>query len=279
MSQATLSAAKALLTDGVALVADQRCACASLRRSRVANLTSLIGPLPADARVQRRGAFLTKWGAWSMTLATAYHKIVPMCEPADPQVCPPRLHPSTSILATTCHLTRFPVFESGHMQYKRLSPTYNWECDDTPQPSEPDGTIYIPTPTRGILLGATCHALLTPTPSRCHVSCPPDPHPLSTPHGTGKIVYDILPIDPARGYCFGPHCAPAARAIDLYRAFLHDFSLFRKLVRHRHPNLHTLRAARCILSRSVVALTPSLARSVVAGSAFDAIDTLPIRRR
>ena len=53
---------------------------------------------------------MNKWGAWVLTLATAYHKLVPMCQPADPL-------------------------------YKRFSSGYNWACSDTPLPSEPDGKI------------------------------------------------------------------------------------------------------------------------------------------
>ena len=48
----------------------------------------------------------------------------------------------------------------------------------------------------------------------------------------GKLVYDLLPINASRGYCYGWSCVPAARAIDAYRAFLHDFSAFRKTVVH-----------------------------------------------
>jgi hypothetical protein len=52
--------------------------------SRIRALRAEIGALAADARLEARGAFLNKWGAWSLTLGTAYHKITPFCEPADP---------------------------------------------------------------------------------------------------------------------------------------------------------------------------------------------------
>ena len=113
-----------------------------------------IGPLAAEERVFRHGHFMTKWGAWSLTLATAYHKLVPICEPADPQ-------------------------------YKQLEP-YNWQCDTEPMPAEPDG----------------------------------------------KIVYDLVPLDEARGYCYGEHCTSAVLAIDALRRFLHPFSAFRTRVVH-----------------------------------------------
>ena len=88
------------------------------------------------------------------TLASAYHKIVPICLPGNPT-------------------------------YKRLH-AYNWACDGPVFPTEPDG----------------------------------------------KLVYDITPVDPTRGYFYGDTCRAAAVAYDAYRAFLHDFSLFRKLVVH-----------------------------------------------
>ena len=48
----------------------------------------------------------------------------------------------------------------------------------------------------------------------------------------GKLAYDLIPMDSARGYCYGEHCRQAALAIDEYRAFLHRFSGFRKDVVH-----------------------------------------------
>ena len=48
----------------------------------------------------------------------------------------------------------------------------------------------------------------------------------------GQIVYDLIPRDPSRGYCYGQLCVDAARAIDGYRAFLHRFSGFRTAVVH-----------------------------------------------
>ena len=154
-TELTLSMAKRLLEHGPLLPGTMKdtspCASqlAKAERSRLAH--TVIGPLPADDRVST-GPFLTKWGAWSLTLGSAYHKIVPVCEPADPL-------------------------------YHRFERS-NWRCDNQPLPSEPDG----------------------------------------------KLVYDLLPVDASRGYCYGPSCAPAARAIDTYRAFLHTFSSFRTQV-------------------------------------------------
>ena len=87
-------------------------------------------------------------------LASAYHKIVPVCEEADPL-------------------------------YGRLAPD-NMSCITRPIIAEPDG----------------------------------------------KIAFDLIPMDPSRGYCYGEFCAPAARAIDKFRAFLDTFSHFRTSVIH-----------------------------------------------
>ena len=37
----------------------------------------------------------------------------------------------------------------------------------------------------------------------------------------GQIAYDLLPIDPARGYCYGDSCRRAVDALDRYRAMMH----------------------------------------------------------
>ncbi|KAL1511545.1 hypothetical protein AB1Y20_006339 [Prymnesium parvum] len=106
-SALTLAMGKALLSRP----ASERhadAACARLPRGRVAALREAIGALPAEARVAA-GPFLSRWGAWSLTLATAYHKIVPVCAAADPL-------------------------------YRRLGPDA-WDCTSQPLPSEPDGKI------------------------------------------------------------------------------------------------------------------------------------------
>ena len=127
--------------------------------SMVHNISEEIGSLEADRRVTNRwghvnSKWLTKWAAWMITLGTAYHKIVPMCQQAD------------------------PIFARGLQD--------DWQCTDTPLPAEPDG----------------------------------------------KIVYDFVPVDKERGYCYGELCTLAARAIDALRAFLHAFSQFRTEVVH-----------------------------------------------
>ena len=37
----------------------------------------------------------------------------------------------------------------------------------------------------------------------------------------GQIAYDLLPVDPARGYCYGAACRRAVAALDRYRALMH----------------------------------------------------------
>ena len=44
----------------------------------------------------------------------------------------------------------------------------------------------------------------------------------------GRPVYDFIPMDPSRGYCYGEPCRLGARAIDAHRAFLHEFSGVRR---------------------------------------------------
>ena len=152
-TQISLAMGKALLTQGVIKVKGGRCPCESVAPEVVTSTTRAIGALAADARVLK-GQWMSKWGAWMLTLATAYHKLVPICQPAD------------------------PVFA-------RFGPDV-WDCDDQPLPTEPDG----------------------------------------------KLVYDLIPMNAARGFCYGPKCAEAARAIDAYRAYLHEFSGFRVTVVH-----------------------------------------------
>jgi len=67
-----------------------------------------IRQLPADARIERGKWIVGREGAWYLTLATAYHKLVPMCAPADP------------------------------LRNGLLRP-YNWTCTSQPMPSNPDG--------------------------------------------------------------------------------------------------------------------------------------------
>lgn len=55
----------------------------------------------------------------------------------------------------------------------------------------------------------------------------------------GKLVFDLIPMNKEHGFCYGPYCARAARAIDSYRAFLHVFSHFRTAV------VHALLSAQC----------------------------------
>ena len=43
----------------------------------------------------------------------------------------------------------------------------------------------------------------------------------------GQVVYDLLPVDPLRGYCHGALCTQATNAIDLYRQLLHVITPFR----------------------------------------------------
>lgn len=153
-TQMTLAMGKALLRHGVEHVAESQSPCKGLPQEEVEALEQQIGPLAADERMLPGRRFLTKWGAWSLTLATAYHKIVPMCQQSTPN-------------------------------YARALPD-NWLCGDLMHPSEPDG----------------------------------------------KIVYDLVPIDKERGYCYGEPCRQAVRAIDRMRAYLHTFSHFRMRVIH-----------------------------------------------
>ncbi|KAL1527987.1 hypothetical protein AB1Y20_009358 [Prymnesium parvum] len=148
-----LAMGKALLTRGTILVLDGRSPCEALPRPRVEELSRVIGEIPGEARLRRLPA-MTKWGAWMLTLSTAYHKLVPICQPADPL-------------------------------YARFEPD-NWACETQPLPAEPDG----------------------------------------------KLVYDLVPMDSSRGFCYGEKCGRAARAIDKYRAFLHRFSRFRMTLVH-----------------------------------------------
>ena len=158
-TQAALAMGKALLTRGTALVAGGVCPCESLPRARVRELLRRIKPMPGEERVGPN--FMSKWGAWMLTLSTAYHKLAPICQPADPL-------------------------------FARFEPD-NWACVQQPLPAEPDG----------------------------------------------KLVYDLVPMDSSRGYCYGASCAEAARAIDAYRAFLHVFSHFRMTV------VHSMIASQC----------------------------------
>jgi hypothetical protein len=103
-TEVTISMAKAMLRRSSER--DQPPNCAAMAPERIASIERAIGALPSDRRV---GLFLSKWGAWSVTLATAYHKLAPMCEPADPL-------------------------------YKRFKPN-DWACTEQPLPSEPDGKI------------------------------------------------------------------------------------------------------------------------------------------
>ena len=91
-TELAMSMAKRLLDEGgrsaQGLVqgskAQGRSCAAVLTRARRQELRAAIGPLPADARVRSHCAnFLTGWGAWVLTLATAYHKIVPICSKAN----------------------------------------------------------------------------------------------------------------------------------------------------------------------------------------------------
>ena len=43
----------------------------------------------------------------------------------------------------------------------------------------------------------------------------------------GMIVYDLLPVDPARGYCYGELCRQATAAIDQFRRIMHVVTPFR----------------------------------------------------
>ena len=70
----------------------------------------------------------------------------------------------------------------------------------------------------------------------CSFSCVEQPLPAEP---DGKLVYDLLPMDPTVGYCRAPLCAVAAAAIDAYRAFLHVFSHFRLTV------VHSMIASQC----------------------------------
>mmetsp|Transcript_50221 Transcript_50221/g.130734 ORF Transcript_50221/g.130734 Transcript_50221/m.130734 type:complete len:189 (+) Transcript_50221:122-688(+) len=53
-------------------------------------------------------------------------------------------------------------------------------------------------------------------------------------HGVGgvgsQVVYDLTPIDPDRGFCFGELCVAACEAIDGYRAFMDSLTLFRTIL-------------------------------------------------
>ena len=66
---------------------------------------------------------------WRLTLGSAYHKIVPFCEPADPL-------------------------------YKRVYPTTDWACATPPLPAEPEGLVVydlVPShPERGYCYGEVC---------------------------------------------------------------------------------------------------------------------------
>jgi len=157
-TELTISVGKRMLTHGTHEQPDP--ICADLGRAQVEQIGERIGRLPADWRVELL-PIMTKWGAWSITLATAYHKLVPICEAADPL-------------------------------FARFGPDV-WGCIEQPLPSEPDG----------------------------------------------KLVFDLIPMNKERGYCYGPYCAQAARAIDSYRAFLHVFSHFRTTV------VHALLSAQC----------------------------------
>lgn len=122
-----------------------------LTAARVSEIDVALGTIPvADERVDQ---YMGDRGIWTLTLGSAYHKIVPWCSPADPL-------------------------------YKRVSPTTNWACVRQPRPAEPEGLI----------------------------------------------VYDLVPMDATRGYCYGEPCRRAARAYDAYRAFLHVFSRYRSSV-------------------------------------------------
>ena len=153
-TEVTLAMGKALLTLGLDAVSGGRCPCSNLRTARVDAIAKQIGVLPGDGRFYHMHRIYSHWGAWMLTLATAYHKLIPICQPADPL-------------------------------YARFGPD-DWLCDGTPLPAEPDG----------------------------------------------KLAYDLIPLDKERGYCYGPFCAPAALAIDAFRAFLHDFSDFRMTIVH-----------------------------------------------
>ena len=153
-TEVTLAMGKALLTRGLDQVSGGRCPCSNLKMARVDTIAKQIGRLPGDDRFNNMRNIYSHWGAWMLTLATAYHKLIPICQPGDPL-------------------------------YARFGPD-DWLCDDMPSPPEPDG----------------------------------------------KLAYDIIPLDKERGYCYGPFCAPAARAIDAFRAFLHEFSDFRMTIVH-----------------------------------------------
>lgn len=132
-TQLALNMAKALLTQpGNEQLKRANCADGFERDpERMRRISDTIGNLDGAWRMERSGtAFLSKWGAWLLTLATAYHKLVPMCEPADPL-------------------------------YARFGPN-DWACTGQVHPTEPDGKIaydLIPmNKERGYCFGEYCAA-------------------------------------------------------------------------------------------------------------------------
>ena len=54
---------------------------------------------------------------------------------------------------------------------------------------------------------------------------PTGPTPMS------QVAYDLLPVDPAVGYCHGASCRRAVDALDAHRQFLHVLTPFRTALR------------------------------------------------
>ena len=129
-TQLTLSMGKALLRHGMLGAGDFResSPCAALPETRKVALYNEIGRLPADERLGRRAGFMTLWGTWVLTLGSAYHKIVPICQAAD-------------------------------TIYAQVAPPV-WDCDQQPLPTEADGKIVydlIPIDgQRGYCIGPMC---------------------------------------------------------------------------------------------------------------------------